>query len=261
MLGGSVDVAAGSVSDAVLLASQGRHVRCFLILYTRPLVAVAVAPTMKERIKTIHDLKGHTVGVSAPGSASHQFLNFLLVTNNISPADVNIVSVGMSASSVAALEHGKVDAAVLIASAITNFEDRNPGNSFLVDTRTPEGAKRIFGSEVFPSLGLMAEDHWLQQNPDVARRLVRAVKKGLRWVRENPAEKVREALPEDARMATAESDFRAIRDTQKVASPDGLMPDGAPEVVIRFATISDEKVRAAHVNASEIYTNQFADER
>jgi NitT/TauT family transport system substrate-binding protein len=90
---------------------------------------------------------------------------------------------------------------------------------------------------------------------------VRAVKKGLRWVRENPVEKVREALPEGARMATPESDFRAIRDTQKVASLDGLMPDGAPEVVVRFATVSDEKVRAAHVNASEIYTNQFADER
>lgn len=34
---------------------------------------------------------------------------------------MSIVSIGMSASSVAALEHAKVDAAVLIASAITNF--------------------------------------------------------------------------------------------------------------------------------------------
>jgi hypothetical protein len=82
---------------------------------------------------------------------------------------------------------------------------------------------------------------------------VRAVKNGLRWMRDNPAEKVREALPKGARMETPESHFPAIRDTQKVASPDALMPDGAPEVVVRFATVSDRKVRAAHVNASELY--------
>lgn len=261
LLGGSVDVAVSSVSDAVLLASQGRHVRCFFILYTRPLIAVAVAPTMKERIRTIRDLKGHTIGVSAPGSASHQFLDFLLVSNNISPENVNIVSVGMSASSVAALEHGKVDAAVLLASAITNFEDRNPGNLLLVDTRTPDGAKAIFGSEVFPSLALMAQDDWLQQNPDVARRLGRSVRKGLGWMRENPVEKIREALPEGATMASPESDFRAIRDTQKVVSVDGMMPDGAPEMIVKFVTVSNEQVRAAHVDASEIYTNQFVAER
>src|SRR4051794_36611780 len=82
----------------------------------------AVAPSKSGSIRMIGDLKGRTVGVSAPGSTSHQILNFLLVSNGLSPDTVSTVSVGMSASSVAALEHGTVDAAVLLASAIAAFE-------------------------------------------------------------------------------------------------------------------------------------------
>lgn len=256
LLGGSVDVAASSVSDVILLASQGHPVRCFFVLYTRPIVALTVAPGLSGKIKSIRDLKGHTVGVSSPGSASHQFLNFLLASNGVSPHDVSIVSVGMSSSSIAALESGKVDAGVLIASAVTNFENRHPGTRFLADTRTPAGAQSAFGSDAFPSLALIAEDTWLQQHGETAKRLVRAVREGLIWMRETNVERIREAIPEAARMNNAESDYKAIRDAQQVISPDGLMPAEAPQTIVRVLMASDERV--AHVNVAQLYTNEFA---
>ena len=153
LLGGSVDVAAASMPDAVQLALEGRDVRGFLLLYTRPTAALAVTPSLSSTMRTVRDLKGRTIGVSAPGSASHQILNFLLVSNGLSPDAVSTVSVGMSASSVAALEHGSVDAAVLLGSAISVFERRQPRQTFLVDLRTPAGARQVFGSEVFPVAG------------------------------------------------------------------------------------------------------------
>ena len=136
LLGGSVDVAAASMSDAMQIAAEGRDVRGFLVLYTRPSAALAVAPALNGTIRTIRDLKGRTVGVSTPGSSTHQLLNFLLVRDGLSPADVSTVSVGMSASSVAALEHGTVDAAVLLGSAVAAFEERHPSTTFIVDIRT-----------------------------------------------------------------------------------------------------------------------------
>jgi NitT/TauT family transport system substrate-binding protein len=258
LLGGSVDVAAGSMSDAVQLAAEGRSVRCFLVLYTRPSLALAVAPALSSMIRTVRDLKGRTVGVSTPGAATHQFLNFLLVSNGLSPADVSVVSVGMSASSVAALEHGKVDAAVLIASAISTFEARQAGNTLLADTRTAAGARQVFGAETFPSLSLISQDRWLQQNDDTARRLVRALKRGMRWVREHPAEQVREMIPEGARTATAEADLRSIRGVQRGMSMDGLVPAGAAERVEKFVALSNSKVEAAHIDVAKTYTNEFA---
>lgn len=257
LMGGSVDVAAASMSDAVQLVAEGQAVRGFLLFYTRPTVALAVAPSRSSSIRTISDLKGRTVGVTAPGSASHQILNYLLVSSGLSAGDVSTVSVGMSASSVAALEHGTVDAAVLLGSAIAIFERRHPNNSFLVDLRTPSGAQQVFGSEVFPSLGLMAEERWLRENGDTARRLVRAVTRGMQWVREHPAEEVRAMIPEPARMAE-ETDLHAIRQMQSVLSADGLMPVGSPALIARFVAVSNPKVKTGEIDVARIYTSEFA---
>lgn len=256
LLGGSVDVAVVSVSDLVLLAAQGRHVRSFYVLYTRPLVAVAVAPELNGKIRSIADLRGHTVGVSAPGSASHQFLTFLLESADLSPSDVSIISVGMSTSSVAALEHRKVDAAVLIASAITNFEDRHPGTQFLADTRSVPGAQRALGSAEFPSLALVAQDAWLNTHTDAIRRLVRSVREGMDWMHDSSAEQIREEIPESTRMTNANSDYQAIRDAQQVISTDGLMPADAPQRIVRLLAASDPRVK--QVDVSQLYTNEFA---
>jgi sulfonate transport system substrate-binding protein len=257
LLGGSVDVAAGSMSDAVALGAEGHPVRGFLLLYTRPTAALAVAPGLVGTIRTVRDLKGRSVGVSTPGSASHQLLNYLLVTNGLGPDDVSAVSVGMAGSSIAALEHQQVDAAVLIASAVTAFADRHDGRGFMADTRTPAGANRVFGSEVFPSVSLLAQDTWLERNADTANRLVRAVKSGLQWVRTQPVERVREMIPEGARMTLGE-DLRSIRDAQQAMSTDGQIPAGSMELVARFVAISNPAVRAAHVDLSRTYTNEFA---
>ena len=257
LLGGSVDVAAASMPDAVQLALEGRDVRGFLLLYTRPTAALAVAPSLNSTIRTIHDLKGRTVGVSAPGSASHQILNFLLASNGLSLDAVSTVSVGMSASSVAALEHGSVDAAVLLGSAISVFERRQPRQTFLVDLRTPAGARQVFGSEVFPSLGLLAEESWLRANAETAQRLVRAVTRGMRWIRDHSAEQVREMVPAEAR-TTDEADLDAIRQLQQVLSSDGLMPPGSTELIERFVAVSNPKLRATPIDIARIYTNEFA---
>jgi NitT/TauT family transport system substrate-binding protein len=235
-------------------------VRGFLVLLTRPATALAVAPALSGTIRTIRDLGGHTVGVSTPGSWTHQFLNFLLVTNGLSPEDVSTVSVGMSASSVAALEHGTVDAAVLLAGAVTAFEERHPSNPFVADTRTVAGARQVFGSETFPSLSLLAEDRWLRANADTARRLARAVKKGMRWVRDRPAEQVRQMIPDAARMSE-KADLQAIQRMQQGLSTEGLMPAGSAELVENFVAISNPKVRAAHIDTARIYTNEFASVR
>ena len=261
LLGRSVDVAVASVSDAIQLAAEGRDVRCFLILYTRPTIALAVAPAMSARIRAIRDLKGRPVGVSAPGSASHQVLNFLLASNGLSPEDVSAVSVGMAGTSLAALEYGKVDAAILLSSAIPTFEGRHPGQLFLADTRTPDGARRVFGSEMFPNLSLIAQENWLQHNGDTARRLARAVKRAMLWMRDHPAEQVREMMTKRTGRPDSDTDLQAIRQAQQTMSPDGVVPATAIEIVEKFVADSNEKVRTAHIDVSKIYTNEFARER
>jgi NitT/TauT family transport system substrate-binding protein len=257
LMGGSVDVTAGALAQTIQAASEGAAMRCFLNLYTRPILALAVAPAMSQTIRDVRDLKGHSVGVSAPGSATHQFLNALLVAQGLSRDDVSAVPVGTAATSIAALEHGKVDAAVLVGSAIPMVKRRNGAIVFLADTRTPEGARMVFGTETFSNTSMVARDRWLDQTGDVPRRFVRAIKKAMEWMRRQPPEQVRAMMPEDLRMPDAAADVTAIQDAQRVLSADGAIPAGAPEQVLKYVALSSAKVRGATIDLSQLYTNEF----
>ena len=139
LLTGSVDVMGGSLLQTLPLAAEGQNVRSFLLLYSRPTIVIAVAPAMAGKITDVAKLKKHKVGVSATGSPLHMQLNFALVKSGLSPEDVFPVPIGTGAASLASLELGRVDAAVLVGSAITTFEQKNPHAVFLRDSRTPEG--------------------------------------------------------------------------------------------------------------------------
>ena len=257
LLGGSADVTPGGLAQAIQVAPQGRVVPCFLILYSRPAIALAVAPRLTENIRSIGDLRGRRVGVTSPGSGSHQFLNFLLASHGLSAGDVSVASVGTGATSMAALEHGNVEAAVLVASGITTFERRYPKAALLADTRTEEGSKQIFGVAAVPISGLDAREEWLRSNPETARRFVRAVKKAMEWMANHSPEEVRATIPEASRMPDSEADLDAIRQIQGTMSRDGIMPPGAPEIIRKFVAVSDERVRNAQLDLARLYTNEF----
>jgi NitT/TauT family transport system substrate-binding protein len=260
LLGRSVDVTSGMLPDALQVAAQGRDVRCFLFLNSRPTMTLVVAPAMADKIHTIRDLKGRHVGVSSPGSTTHQFLNFLLATNGMNPADVGVVSVGIASTAIAALEHGKVDAAVLVGATLGTFERRYPKLKLLADTRTEEGTKQLFGEGKFPFASLIAREEWLQSDPETARRFARAVKKAMQWISTQSAEQVRETIPESLRMPDADADLTSIRLFQQTMTPDGT-PPGNPEIVRRFVAVSDERVRNANLDLSKICTKEFAGAR
>src|SRR5712691_3160161 len=60
-----------------------------------------------DRIKSVADLKGKTVGVSAPGSATHLFLNILLAKAGLAPTDVSVIAVGNGSGAIAAMRTGQ----------------------------------------------------------------------------------------------------------------------------------------------------------
>ncbi len=74
LMGGSTDVVCGFYDHTIQMAAQGKDLRAFVAMLRYPGL-VLVSP----RIASIEGLKGKTVGVSAPGSSTHMFLNYLLV--------------------------------------------------------------------------------------------------------------------------------------------------------------------------------------
>ena len=253
---GSAHVALGTTVP-IQMAAEGRSIQGFLVIYSRINTVLAVSPAARGEIRRIADLKGRRVGVSNLGSGSQIFLNYLLAANGLRPADVNAVGIGVGAASVAAMEHGEVDAAVLVGGAINLLLRAHPDLTILADTRTPEGSQRVFGPASFPGSLLVAEESWLKANPDTARRFVRAVKKGMQWMGEHSPEEVRANMREDQRQPDAGADLETIRDFQHMLSPDGAIEKGSPEIMYKVLATSLENVRTSPIDLARAYTNEY----
>jgi NitT/TauT family transport system substrate-binding protein len=257
LLGGSVDMTGETGLAVIQMAAEGRSVQGFVTLNSRPSWALIVSPGATGKIHKISDLKGHRVGVSSLGSPTQWFLNYLLAAHGRTPEDVGTVAIGTAATSVAAVEHDQVDAAVVVSNAITVLIRRHPNLAVLADTRTPEGLRAALGVETFPSAVLAAQENWLRANSDTTRRFVRAVRKGMQWVREHTAEEVRAEMTETERMPEVEADLQAIRQLQQSMLPDGAMPAGGPEILRKVLEVSSSKIRAAQIDLTKIFTNEF----
>jgi NitT/TauT family transport system substrate-binding protein len=259
LLGGSAQVVTGFYDHAVQMAAEGRPVKAFVTLTRYPGAVLLASPEGAKRFRRIQDLRGATVGVTAPGSSSHFFVNHLLIRNGLSPSDVSVVAMGGGRSRVAAIENSKVDAGVLFEPGVSFLLRRTGEARILADTRTQEGVQSIFGTAEYPAAVLYAKADWLSANSDMARRLVRAMRGALRWIQEHSPEEIAERMPASFRQEEPAAYTEALRRSRSMYSPDGVMRREAAEAVKRVLALSLEKVRHADVDVAKTYTNEFVE--
>ncbi len=257
LIGGSVDVGCITYMQTIQLAAEGQHVRTFFIGMQRAFNVLVVSPRASRKIARIEDLKGATIGIPSPGSPSHLWLNYYLAARGVRPAEVNTVAIGVAASAVAAVESGRIDAAVLAGGDHLRLLRREPSLRILVDGSLPEVMRDTFGGNLYASGALAAKQEWLERNPEIARRLARAAGAALQWIRSHTPEEIRDHLPESARSQDAEGDLEIIRWSLGGFTPDGKMPVGAPEAMKRYLDATVDNVRSAKINLAETWTNEF----
>ncbi len=260
LLGGTSEAVYNSYSGIFLIAGGARRVRStFVGLETLSSVLV-VSAHRAGRIQRIEDLKGTTIGVATYGSAQHQALKVILVRHGVAIDDVTIVAYGNGASAVASLQYGKVDAGMINGSAFHILKRRAPEVRVLVDPRTRKGTRELTGLERWPNFCLLQRADWLEQNPGVAAKLVRAMLRALRWTHEHSAEELFHHLPATLRTSAMEVGIETLRHLMEGTSKDGRMPPDAPAGVLRYVAQTEESVRSANIDLGLTYTNQFVEE-
>jgi len=258
LLGGSTDVVCGFYDHTIVMAAldpgKARNLQAFVAMLRYPgLAAVASKPG----ITRVEDLKGKIVGVSAAGSSTQFFLNYLLGAHGMKPEDVSTASIGMSATAVGAMTHGKVDAAIMTDPALEIVRKQLPGAKILADTRTAEGTHAVFGVDVYPSVVLYSTAQWIGGHRDEAGKLARAMTRTLSWMRANSPEDIRERTPAAFRTEDASTDLEGLRSLKAMLSEDGRMTAESAEAVRKVLAVSLESVRSAKVDLANTYTNDF----
>src|SRR6201991_1200435 len=100
VLGGSADVVSGYFDHCVNLAAKKQELQSFVVYDRYPGLVLVVSPAHNAEIKSIKDLAGKKVGVSAPGSSTDFFLEYLMKKNGVDPASASVIGIGLNATAV-----------------------------------------------------------------------------------------------------------------------------------------------------------------
>jgi sulfonate transport system substrate-binding protein len=257
LLGGSADVACGFYDHTIQMAAEGQDLTAFVLLSTSYAEAIVISPRAAHRIDKLEDLKGANIGVTAPGSSTHFFVNYVLGQHGVSTNEFTVLGTGSGPSRITALEQGKVDAGVVLEPSLSYLSLRNPGLKIFADTRTPEGSREVLGSAIYPTAVLYSTERWLKQNPKLAHGLAQAMVRTLRWIDGHSPEDFVQAISTELKGEDPVAYLEAVRRTRSIFSRDGVFPHEGAEAVLRMMKATHEKVRESNVDLAGTYTNRF----
>jgi NitT/TauT family transport system substrate-binding protein len=258
VLGGSADVVSGYFDHCVNLAAKKQELVSFVVYDRYPGEVLVVSPKHTAEIKSIKDLAGKKVGVSAPGSSTDFFLKYLLRKNGVDPAGVAVIGVGLGGTAVAAMEQGQIDAAVMLDPSVTVLQGNHPDLGILSDTRTAKDTLEVFGGE-YPGGALYSTATWVKGHDKEVQALTEAILGTLAWIHSHSAEEIMAKMPPELVGKNTELYLAALKNTIPMYSETGKMdPKGADAVLAVFSEGSPEVARA-NIDVAKTWTNQFVD--
>jgi NitT/TauT family transport system substrate-binding protein len=258
VLGGSAHVVSGYYDHCVNLKAKNKNMKAIVVYDHFPGLVLVVSPKDTGKIRSIRDLAGKKVGVSAPGSSTDFFLKYLLRKNGIDPTSVAVIGVGPDETAVAAQERGEVDAAVMVDPSVTLLQNKYRALRILADTRTEKDTIAIFGGK-YPGGSLYSTADWITKHPKESQALANAIVETLHWIHSHSPEEIMGKMPEEFVGPNPTLYLAALRNTLPMYSRDGRMdPKGARAVLDVFSQ-SVPEIAKANVDLSTTYTNEFVD--
>jgi NitT/TauT family transport system substrate-binding protein len=259
VLGGSADVVSGYFDHCVNIAAKKQELQSFVVYDRYPGLVLVVSPAHTSEIKSIKDLAGKKVGISAPGSSTDFFLKYLLKKNGVDPASSAVIGVGLGGASVAAMEQGQIDAAVMLDPSVTVLQGSHPDLRILSDTRTQKDTLDVFGGE-YPGGALYSTTAWISAHDKEVQALTNAILNTLAWIHAHSPEDIMAKMPPEMVGKNKELYLAALKNTIPMFSETGRMdPKGADAVLAVFSESSPE-VAKANVDVLKTYTNKFVEQ-
>lgn len=259
VLGGSADVVSGYFDHCVNLAAKKQELQSFVVYDRYPGLVLVVSPKHTGEIKSVKDLAGKKVGVSAPGSSTDFFLKYMLRKNGLDPAGTAVIGVGLGATSVAAMEQGQIDAAVMLDPAVTVLQGSHSDLTILSDTRTQKDTLAVFSGE-YPGGALYSTTAWVNGHQKEVQALTNAMLNTLQWIHSHSPEDIMAKMPEGMVGKDRALYLAALKNTLPMYSETGLMdPKGAAAVLAVFSEGSPE-VAKANIDVSKTYTNRYVEQ-
>jgi NitT/TauT family transport system substrate-binding protein len=256
LIGGSLDVVTGAYEHTIRMQAKGQDIRAVLELGRFPGIAVGVAKAKADAYKSPKDLKGMKIGVTAPGSSTNMLVNFLLAKEGLTPQDASFIGVGSAASAVASIRNGQLDAISHLEPVLSMLE-QSGDIKIVVDTRTEEGTKALFGGSN-PAAVLYAKKDFIDKNPNTVQALTNGLYKALQWIQKSSPEEIAAAVPEEYLLGDKALYVLAVKNSKPTYSITGVISESGMTSTNDMPKQFEPELKDAKVNLADTFDPRFA---
>ena len=255
LVGGSVDVVTGAYEHTIRMQAKGQDIRAVIELGRFPGIVLGVRKERAAGYKSAADLKGMKIGVSAPGSSTNFFVMYLMSKAGLKPTDAAYIGVGIGPSAVAAVKKGDIDAISNLDPMMTKLE-QDGDIKVVVDTRTEEGTRAIFGGSN-PAAVLYLKQDFIEKNPNTVQALVNAFYKTLKWLEKATPEDIAATVPEEYFLGDRALYLAAVKANKPVYSLTGVIPVAGMRSAADMLLAFDPELKDAKVDLATTFDGRF----
>ena len=253
---GSADVCSGAYEHTINLQSKNQMFQAFVLQGRAPQIAFGVSVKKMPDYKSIADLRGKKIGVSAPGSSTNMMANLVLSRGGLKASDVSFVGVGTAADALLALRSGQIDAISNTDPVMTMLEQKGEVK-IISDTRTLKGTLEVFGGTM-PAACLYAPMEFVQKNPNTCQAMTNAIVRGLKWLQTSGPGDIIETVPESYLLGDRALYLASFNKIRESISLDGMIPEDGPRTALKALASFDPAIKPEKIDLAKTYTNEFS---
>ena len=253
---GSADVCSGAYEHTINLQSKNQMFQAFVLQGRAPQIAFGVSVKNMPDYKTIADLRGKKIGVSAPGSSTNMMANLVLSRGGLKASDVSFIGVGTAAGALLALRSGQIDAISNTDPVMTMLEQKGDVK-IISDTRTLKGTLEVFGGSM-PAACLYAPMEFIQKNPNTCQALTNAIVRGLKWLQTSGPGDIVKTVPESYLLGDRALYLASFNKIRESISLDGIIAEDGPRTALKALASVDPAIKPEKIDLAKTYTNEFA---
>jgi len=97
----------------------------------------------------------------------------------------------------------------------------------------------------------------MEANKETAQKVVNVFVKTLKWMNSHSPEEIAAQMPKDYYAGELDLYVQGLREGRAQYSPDGMMPQGAPESVLKVLSSFSPNVQGKTIDLSKTYTTEF----
>lgn len=256
LVGGSADVVSGAYEHTINMQAKNQIIESFVLQGRAPQIVLAVSTKTMPGYKSLADLKGKKIGVTAPGSSTSMMASYVLAKAGLKPSDVSFIGVGAASGAITAVKSGQVDAIANLDPVITMLQ-RDNLIKVVADTRTLKDTQAVYGGPM-PAAVLYTHGKFIQENPNTTQALANAMVHALRWLTKAGPSDIVKTVPESYLLGDRALYLAAWENVRQAISPDGLMPEAGPATALRMLKTFEPGLKDKPIDLAKTYTNAFA---